>query len=86
MIPWDYNLAFGTFQGNNASSAVNDDIDDVLSDRPMQAWIFSDEIYSQQYYVQLFRLPRYDRLSCVEKYRARGTQKKADAEKAGLQA
>lgn len=50
MIPWDYNLAFGTFQGNNASSAVNDDIDDVLSDRPMQAWIFSDETYSQQYY------------------------------------
>ena len=50
MIPWDYNLAFGTFQGNNASSAVNDDIDEVLSDRPMQAWIFSDETYSRQYY------------------------------------
>ena len=50
MIPWDYNLAFGTFQGGNASSSVNDDIDEVLSDRPMQAWIFSDETYSQQYY------------------------------------
>ena len=50
MIPWDYNLAFGTFQGNNASSAINDDIDDVLSDRPMQAWIFSNETYSQRYY------------------------------------
>jgi len=50
MIPWDYNLAFGTFQGGNASSSVNDDIDEVLSDRPMQAWIFSDEAYSQQYY------------------------------------
>ena len=50
MIPWDYNLAFGTFQGNNANSAVNDDINEVLSDRPMQAWIFSDETYSQQYY------------------------------------
>ncbi|MBE6972757.1 MAG: spore coat protein CotH [Ruminococcaceae bacterium] len=50
MIPWDYNLAFGTFQGNNAASAVNDNIDEVLSDRPMQAWIFSDETYSQQYY------------------------------------
>ena len=50
MIPWDYNLAFGTFQGNNASSAVNDDIDEVLSDRPIQAWIFSDETYSRQYY------------------------------------
>ena len=50
MIPWDYNLAFGTFQGNNAASAVNDDIDEVLSDRPMQAWIFSDETYRRQYY------------------------------------
>lgn len=50
MIPWDYNLAFGTFQGGNASSSVNDDIDEVLSDRPMQAWIFTDENYTQQYY------------------------------------
>ena len=50
MIPWDYNLGFGTFQGGNASSAVNDDIDEVLSDRPMQAWIFSDEAYSSRYY------------------------------------
>ncbi len=49
MIPWDYNLAFGTFQGNDASSAVNDAIDKVLSDRPMQAWIFSDTSYQQQY-------------------------------------
>lgn len=23
MIPWDYNLAFGTFQGGNAQSTVN---------------------------------------------------------------
>lgn len=49
MIPWDYNLAFGTFQGNDAASAVNDSIDEVLSDRPMQAWIFSDASYQQQY-------------------------------------
>lgn len=50
MIPWDYNLAFGTFQGGNASSSVNDSIDEVLTDRPMQAWIFSDDTYTQQYY------------------------------------
>ena len=37
MLPWDYNLAFGGFHGNNATSSVNDPIDDVLSDRPMQA-------------------------------------------------
>lgn len=50
MIPWDYNLAFGTFQSNDADSAVNDDIDAVLSDRPMQAWIFSDEAYTAEYH------------------------------------
>lgn len=50
MIPWDYNLALGTFQSNDADSAVNDDIDAVLSDRPMQAWIFSDEAYTAEYH------------------------------------
>lgn len=50
MIPWDYNLAFGTFQGGSASSSVNEKIDEVLDDRPMQAWIFSNEEYSRKYY------------------------------------
>ena len=50
MIPWDYNLAFGTFMGGTGTSSVNDAIDDALSDRPMQGWIFSDEIYTQQYH------------------------------------
>ena len=54
MIPWDYNLAFGTFQGGNASSSVNADIDNPVSggmdDRPMVGWIFSDEEYTEQYH------------------------------------
>lgn len=50
MIPWDYNLAFGTFSGGQAASSVNDPIDDVLSDRPMQSWIFSGETYTQRYH------------------------------------
>ncbi len=55
MIPWDYNLAYGTFQGNNASSAVNDPIDTPLSvtgsgDRPMAEWIFSGEEYTRLYH------------------------------------
>lgn len=50
MIPWDYNLAFGTFQSSNAANAVNEPIDEVLEDRPMQAWIFSDDSYTQRYY------------------------------------
>lgn len=55
MLPWDYNLAFGTFQGGSASSAVNDPIDTPLSvsgsgDRPMADWIFSSEEYTQLYH------------------------------------
>ena len=50
MIPWDYNLAFGTFQGGNASGTVNESIDEVLSDRPMQAWIFSVDSYTDRYH------------------------------------
>ena len=55
MLPWDYNLAFGGFQGGNASSAVNDPIDSPLSvtgndDRPMADWIFASEAYTQMYH------------------------------------
>ncbi|MBQ3501468.1 MAG: CotH kinase family protein, partial [Oscillospiraceae bacterium] len=55
MIPWDYNLAFGTFQSSNASSAVNDSIDSPLSvsgsgDRPMADWIFQNEEYTELYH------------------------------------
>jgi spore coat protein CotH len=55
MIPWDYNLAFGTFQGGDASSSVNASIDNPVSggsvdDRPMLGWIFSDESYTQAYH------------------------------------
>ena len=50
MIPWDYNLAYGTFTGGAATSSVNDPIDEALSDRPMQGWIFSDETYTQRYH------------------------------------
>ena len=56
MIPWDYNLAFGGFQGGeDATSMVNYPIDTPVSggstdDRPMLAWIFQDETYTQQYH------------------------------------
>jgi len=46
MLPWDYNLAFGTFQGSSAESSINDPIDTPLScgasDRPMIDWILQD--------------------------------------------
>ncbi len=55
MIPWDYNLAFGTFQSGNATSTVNDPIDSPVSggsmeDRPMVAWIFENEEYIELYH------------------------------------
>ena len=55
MLPWDYNLAFGTFQGGSADSAVNDPIDTPLSvtgdgTRPMIDWIFSGEEYMALYH------------------------------------
>ena len=57
MIPWDYNLAYGSFQGGSASSSVNSPIDTPvsggMSDRPMVSWIFDNEEYIEQYH-QLF--------------------------------
>lgn len=55
MIPWDYNLAFGTFQSSSATSTVNSPIDSPISggsvdDRPMVGWIFSDDSYTQMYH------------------------------------
>ncbi len=55
MIPWDYNLAYGTFQGRDASDAVNDPIDTPLSvtgdgSRPMADWIFRSEEYTELYH------------------------------------
>jgi len=55
MLPWDYNLAFGTFQGGNGQSTVNTPIDAPVSggaseDRPMWNWILSDESYTEMYH------------------------------------
>ena len=56
MIPWDYNLAFGGFQSSgNAASLVNYPIDSPVSggnteDRPMIAWIFANEEYTEMYH------------------------------------
>ena len=67
MIPWDYNLAFGGMgtmgmggQSDSATAEVNSPIDSPVSDgdiasRPMIAWIFNSEEYTElyhQYYQQ----------------------------------
>ena len=63
MIPWDYNLAFGSFNGmgtnqsekSSSTSVVNSPIDSPVSSgtvesRPMLAWIFENEEYLDQYH------------------------------------
>ncbi len=56
MIPWDYNLAFGGFEsGTDAQSLVNYPIDSPVSggtveSRPMLAWIFANEKYTELYH------------------------------------
>lgn len=53
MIPWDYNLAYGTFQGGDAVSEVNAPIDTPVSggdSRPMVDWIFSTPEYTERYH------------------------------------
>ena len=55
MIPWDYNLAYGTFQGGSGQSTVNTPIDAPVSggageDRPMWNWIMSNAAYTELYH------------------------------------
>lgn len=53
MIPWDYNLAYGTFQSGNAEGEVNAPIDSPVSggdSRPMVDWIFDNPDYTERYH------------------------------------
>ncbi len=56
MIPWDYNLAFGGFESaGDATSLINYPIDTPVSggdvtERPMLAWIFASEEYTELYH------------------------------------
>ena len=56
MVPWDYNLAFGGFESaGGATNLVNYPIDSPVSggnaeDRPMIAWIFANEEYTELYH------------------------------------
>ena len=56
MIPWDYNLAFGGFESrSDATGLINYPIDTPVSggtidSRPMLAWIFSNDEYTDLYH------------------------------------
>lgn len=57
MIPWDYNLAYGTFQSGDAAGEVNAPIDSPVDggdSRPMVDWIFDNAEYTTLYH-QYFR-------------------------------
>lgn len=59
MIPWDYNEAYGSGGGggggNSMTSAINRPMDTPVSagtveERPILAWIFADESYTNEYH------------------------------------
>lgn len=54
MIPWDYNLAFGTFDGGDATTIINTPIDSPVTagaeDRLMLNWIYENESYTNAYH------------------------------------
>ncbi len=73
MIPWDYNLAFGGFKSESgATELVNYPIDSPVSggdtaDRPMIAWIFEDEEYTELYHKYLSEfINKYFESGCFE--------------------
>ena len=54
MIPWDYNLGYGTFMSGDGNETINDDIDNPMGvvgkDRPMVDWIYDHEEYTELYH------------------------------------
>ena len=55
MIPWDYNLAFGTMLEHSADEVINQSVDSLLtgedvSTRPMFGWIVTDNRYRELYH------------------------------------
>ncbi|MEA4816384.1 MAG: CotH kinase family protein [Lachnospiraceae bacterium] len=64
MIPWDYNLSFGTYSSSNASDAINYAIDTVFSgvsaeDRPIIGLLLENEEYLEHYHEYLSELVEY---------------------------
>lgn len=71
MIPWDYNLAFGTFQGADTTQMVNSPIDTPVSTmdaedaRPMVDWIFKDGAFTglyHEYFTEFLERTDFDAL------------------------
>ena len=61
ILPWDYNYAWGAFQGGTASATVNFPIDTPvsgveMSDRPLISVLFEDDEYFERYHSYLNEL------------------------------
>ena len=61
ILPWDYNYAWGAFQGGTASSTVNFPIDTPvsgveMSERPLISVLFGNEEYFERYHSYLGEL------------------------------
>lgn len=60
IIPWDYNLSFGGMGSNNdATSVVNDAVDNAFSATKFFDKLMEDETYHSQYYAYLQQLVDY---------------------------
>lgn len=64
LIPWDYNLSFGTHNSSEASDAINYAIDTVFSgvsaeDRPIIGLLLENEDYLERYHEYLSELVEY---------------------------
>ena len=64
MIPWDYNLSFGTYSSSSGSDAVNYAIDTVFSgvsaeERPIIGLLLKNEEYLERYHDYLSELAKY---------------------------
>ena len=56
IIPWDYNLALGGMSGSNATSVVNEAIDNAFSGTEFFDTLMENEAYHQQYYAYMTQL------------------------------
>lgn len=64
MLPWDYNLSFGTFNTNSSSDAVNYAIDTVFNnvtaeERPIIGLLLQQDEYRELYHKYLSQLAEY---------------------------
>lgn len=64
ILPWDFNLAFGGFQGGSSTSAVNFPIDTPttgvdLSERPLIGKLLENSEYKDKYHVYIEKIAEY---------------------------